>query len=802
MNTSDYRQQLEKFPSQFIWELEDETERNFEEQLTKIKRHLDETPTILPVPFKTLRGYMHVSKIVPRGSKDHECALKWFDEALKDHEEEVAKSGDSDGPLGDKVIILANKAWVFLELGNTEEVDRLLKNLHGICGDGLTKKQIAYKEAHKAVSLMRFGPVKYGDSMACYERSLKEYPENVDWLFGLALVTGRKDRYDFFGSKKTRSASLDREEVSLRKVIELDPNYSLARVFLAEKIVDNQTDEAQHHIEEALRRSPNTTVVLQRSGQFFRKLKHLDRALELFKRALELEPTSSFIHHQVGLAYRDKYFKAKHTGYRQKFVPAKRTNHRRHGYHRDEPQYFMHKAFESYDKAIQLSGGYQFAAQNDKAYAYILSGEMDAAEGIYSKLTDTAIGSDKTKAFYNLARFHHKTKKNVQEALKFYKKTVESRANQHFVEKAAHAIIDQMRARLRRDENDVDALRELGWVYFKRERFSEACQYYEEAFETSNDNSLAQILVEISLKLRNIEKAGRYLEILREFDEDSYNIFKPIFSVIKGEEYLKASKLTDAKEAFAEAISYGSLVGCQQMLEILKSASDDEKCKEAWLKQCVEVFSLLDGPESKILRPDENTESGGDGPSIGGLRSVLEEILPPYDILRELYLKYVTSLAHKETGDTLLSTSAEVISTVRNVLDSVMSEFQAQNYDLDPEEFKCKFFYVEDEESVSERVKEKLEEEYQWNEFSSRFPSLFAFLVDIQPGHHVSNRWIVNLYEVSDQLEKMALPERVVVISGDDAVDIIDLSRDSVVKAAKIVREFKKCHHLNSSHDM
>ncbi|XP_070570651.1 uncharacterized protein [Ptychodera flava] len=785
-----YTEELGRFPSQFIWNLEDGTERNFEQRLSKIERHLRETPNIRPIPFKTLRGYLHVSKIAPRGSVDHMCALKWFDEALKDNETEVTKSGDRDGPLGEKVIILANKAWVYLQIGNTDEVDKLLKKLNDICRDWLTSKQIAYVEAHRAVSLVCFGPAKFSESVACYERSLKEYPENVDWLFGLALVTGRKDRYDFSVSKKNRSASLDREEVCLRKVIQLDPNYSLARVFLAEKIVNNQIGEAQHHIEEALRRAPNTTVVLQRSGQFFRKLKHLDRALGLFERALELEPTSSFIHHQIGLVYRDKFFQAKHTGHRQKFFHQKQPGHRRQEYSRDESQ-GLRTAIGFYDKAIQLAGGYHFGAQNDKAYAHTLLGDTQTAEKIYSHLADSTIAGDKTKAFYNFAEFQRKNN-NVGEALKLYKKTVESKGNQGLVDKAANAIIDHIRGRLRRDDNDVDALKELGWVYFKTERFSEACQYYEEVFETSNDNSLAQILVEISLKLRDTHKAGRYLEILREFDEDSYNIFQPSFSVMKGEEYLKASKLADAKNAFAEAIRYGSLVGCQKLLDIMKSASDDEKYTMEWLKQCADIVSVLDGPESKILQPDEFTISEDDRPSIDGLRSVLEDVISPFDILRDLYLKYVRSLAHEESGDQLLFTSAEVISIIRNVLDDVMSEFQAQHYDLDPEKFKRKFFYVEDEEGVSERVKAKFEEEYQWSEFSSRFPSLFGFMVDSQPGRHVHNRWIVHLFEVSDQLEKMAFPERVVVISNGDAVDIIDFSRDSVVKAAKIIRELKK----------
>ncbi|XP_070571241.1 interferon-induced protein with tetratricopeptide repeats 1-like [Ptychodera flava] len=793
MAARDYRKELERFPSQFIWKLEDGTERSFEQRLSKIERHLRETPNILPVPFKTLLGYMHVSKIAPRGSVDHMFALKCFDEALKDNETEVTKSGDHDGPLGDKVILLANKAWVFLQTGNMEEVEKLLGHLNDICRDGLTRKQTAYVEAHRAVSLIRFGPIKYPESVACYERSLKEYPENVDWLFGLALVIGRKDRHDSFDHKKPRSGTVSEEEACLREVIRVDPNYSLARVFLAEKIVNNNKGEAQHHIEEALRKASNTTVILQRSGDFFRKLKHLDRALRLFERALELEPKSSFIHHQIGLVYRDKFFQAPNTaaGNARKFSQANRTGRRRHEYQRHESKY-LSKAIAFYDKAIQLAGGYQFHAQIDKASAHILLGDMQTAEHVYSCLTDIATAGDKTKAFYNFAKFHDTQKKNTQEALKWYKKAIEMRDNQQFVAEAASVIINHMTDKLRRDENDVDALKELGWVYFKIEKFSKACQYYEEAFETSNDNSLAQILVEISLKLRNIEKAGRYLEIVREFDEDSFNILKPSLSVMMGEEYLRRSELTEAKNAFAEAVNYGSLIGCQKLLDVLKCVSYEEKCEEAWLQQCVDLFAVLDGPQYKILQPDEVAASEVDVPSIAGLRSVLEEILPPYDILRDLYLKYVTSLAHKETGDTLLSTSAEILSIVRNVLDGVMSEFQSQHYDLDSDELKCKFFYVEDKQGVSERVKEKLEQEYQWNEFSSRFPSLFAFLVDIQPGHHVSNQWIVHLFEVSDQFEKMAFPERVVVISNGGAVDIIDLSRDSVIKAAKIVQEFKK----------
>ncbi|XP_070570646.1 interferon-induced protein with tetratricopeptide repeats 1-like [Ptychodera flava] len=630
---------------------------------------------------------------------------------------------------------------------------------------------------------MRYGPVKYSESAEWFERALKEYPKNIDWLFGLGFILGRKDRYDCYGHQqhqKAEAVTADREESLLRQVIKLDPGHGLARVFLSEKIRYTRKREARYQIEEALRKMPGNTVVLQRSGQYFRRLRHLDRALDLLNKALKKEPTSSFVHHQIGLVYRERFFQAKRSGHRREVRPGD-------GHH------FLHRAIECYETADRYSKGNHFAAQNDKAVAYTLMGNIEAAKNIYTHLIDNpSIQDQQTQAFFNFAEFYRRTEENIEEALKLYKQAVESRGNRGFIEKAANAIIDHMRARLRRDENDIDALKELGWVYFKTERFSEACQYYEEAFEISNDNSLAQILVEISLKLRSTHKAGRYLEILREFDEDSYNIFQPSFSVMKGEEYTKASKLTDAKNAFAEAIRYGSLVGCQKLLDIMKSASDDEKCTVEWFKQCAAIVSVLDGPESKILQPDEFAVSEDDRPSIGGLRSVLDYVISPFDILRDLYLKYVTSLAHGDTGDKLLFTSSEIVSLAKSVLDDVMSEFQAQHYDLDPEDFKCKFFYVEDEEGVSERVQNKLEQEYKWCDFRSKFPSLFDFIVDTQPGRRKHDRWMVSLFEAYDQLNKMAFPERNVLVSNGDLVNIVDLSRESVHRVARIVQQFKK----------
>ncbi|XP_070568966.1 uncharacterized protein [Ptychodera flava] len=127
-----YRDVLHKLPCHFTWKQDVDVNFRYEYLMPAADDMLKHHGDLAPVPIKALKGYLYVSKLRPKYKRDPRAALKWFDEALSDNQKELRKCDDNDGPMGDKLVLLADIAWVhflFGEKGKARERLNEIANL-------------------------------------------------------------------------------------------------------------------------------------------------------------------------------------------------------------------------------------------------------------------------------------------------------------------------------------------------------------------------------------------------------------------------------------------------------------------------------------------------------------------------------------------------------------------------------------------------------------------------------------------------------------------------------------------------
>ncbi|XP_062927243.1 interferon-induced protein with tetratricopeptide repeats 5-like [Mobula hypostoma] len=275
------------------------------------------------------------------------------------------------------IITYGNFAWVHYHLGQLTEVQSYLDKLEMICkplSDGPRyTAMIPEVYGEKGWSLLTFGTsVYYEEAKECLEKALKEDSDNVEWTMGYATALYRLETCSGVPEKQEQSQPVK----YLRRVLELDPDDTVAMVMLALKLQEfNEAEKANELVEEALRKTPDLPYVLRYAAKFYRIGRDVDIAIGLLKRALEFTPCSSFLHHQIGICYREKLFtlkkKADHN-YPDRAALQQKAE-------------LISKCKYHFEKAFELKSSL-ILAKLDFAGICLENGEVDRAEEIYNSL--------------------------------------------------------------------------------------------------------------------------------------------------------------------------------------------------------------------------------------------------------------------------------------------------------------------------------------------------------------------------------------------------------------------------------
>uniref|UniRef100_A0ABM0MEP7 Interferon-induced protein with tetratricopeptide repeats 5-like n=1 Tax=Saccoglossus kowalevskii TaxID=10224 RepID=A0ABM0MEP7_SACKO len=370
-----------------------------------IDNHIRDNPEQSPVLSKSLKGYLYMSSLNSSMEKNPKEALDWFQKALEENAKEMEDI--KDGPVGDRMIILANKARTLLLLGENTEVEEIIDELIQLKKDHDSAKVKAYQQAHQAFAMHWFGPMKNKDAKSLFVDALKEFPEKESWLFGYARLI---DKGRNFSRSRNMKQEASHEEKLYRQIITINPKNTLARVYLARKLAEKGSDwEAKHHFEKAMQYGEDKLIVVQRIAENYKWKNKLDEALEWFEKALKLEPDSAFVHLQMGSIYKTKYENAKKVG---ELSP-------------ESPNENLKNAIKYFELAMKESSGNNPRALSEAASAYVEMGDKIKAKEIYQKALNTADDEDRSAAHFQYAEFlDNHYKEDSKKVIEHYKKAL------------------------------------------------------------------------------------------------------------------------------------------------------------------------------------------------------------------------------------------------------------------------------------------------------------------------------------------------------------------------------------------
>ncbi|KAM5322311.1 uncharacterized protein AAES06_015689 [Glossophaga mutica] len=278
---------LPQLKCHFTWDLlkEESVSSDLEyrvcDQIKFLKTEFKATMYNLLAYIKHLRG-------------ENEAALECLQKA-----EESIQQAHADQAEIRSVVTWGNYAWVYYHMGRLAEAQVYADKVKQVCKKYSNPYSIECPEldCEEGWTLLRCGGKQNERAKVYFEKALEKKPNNPEFSAGLAIAVYRLDEKP----PKQFCASV------LKRAIELSPDNQYVKVLLALKLQKiSKEAEGEPLVVEALEKAPCQTDVLHSAAKFYKKKGDLDKAIELFEKALESLPNSSYLCQQIACCYRVK----------------------------------------------------------------------------------------------------------------------------------------------------------------------------------------------------------------------------------------------------------------------------------------------------------------------------------------------------------------------------------------------------------------------------------------------------------------------------------------------------------------
>ncbi|XP_075389657.1 interferon-induced protein with tetratricopeptide repeats 5 [Tenrec ecaudatus] len=401
------------------------------------------------------------------------------EEALKSLEqaEEIIQQEHSGEEDVRSLVTWGNYAWVYYHMGQLEEAQKYINKVGKVCKKRASpcNYTLARPEINceKGWALLKFGGKYYQKAKGAFEKALEAEPDNPEFNIGYAIAVYRLDDSDREGSIKSFSLG------PLRKAVALNPDNSYIKVFLALKLQDvNAEAEGERYIEEILDQISAQPYVLRYAAKFYRRKNSWDKALELLKKALEVTPTSSFLHHQMGLCYRAQMIHIK-----------KAAGNRPRGKEKAKMEELIAFATFHFRAAVERDSMFAFA-YTDLANMYAEGGQYRSAEDVFQKalLLENITNDHKQQIHYHYGRFQEFHRRSEKTAILHYVEALKVKERSSLCPKLTSAVKKLASKRLGHNAFDVQSLSALGFVCKLEGEQRRAAGYYERAQKMEPDN--------------------------------------------------------------------------------------------------------------------------------------------------------------------------------------------------------------------------------------------------------------------------------------------------------------------------
>ncbi|XP_012515214.1 PREDICTED: interferon-induced protein with tetratricopeptide repeats 3 [Propithecus coquereli] len=236
--------------------------------------------------------------------KHHKGQNKAALECLR-HAEELIQQEHADQAEIRSLVTWGNYAWVYYHMGRLSEAQIYVDKVKQTCEKFSNPYSIESPELDCEEGWTRLKCGRNERAKVCFEKALEEKPNDPEFSSGLAIAMYHLD------SNPQKQFSAD----ALKQAVELSPDNQYVKVLLALELQKmNKGTEGEQLVKEALEKAPCQTDVLRSAAKFYRRKGDLDKAIELFLKALESTPNNRYLCHQIGCCYRAKVRQLQNAG--------------------------------------------------------------------------------------------------------------------------------------------------------------------------------------------------------------------------------------------------------------------------------------------------------------------------------------------------------------------------------------------------------------------------------------------------------------------------------------------------------
>ncbi|NWI60129.1 IFIT5 protein, partial [Calyptomena viridis] len=404
------------------------------------------------------------------------CHLKNSnEEALRSLQkaEELVQKHHPDEIARRSLVTWGNYAWIYYRMKRYEEaqtyvckVENSYKNL-----SSTAHWKIHFPEvyAEEGWALLRFGGKYFEKAKNCFENALKNEPNNPDFNAGYATTMYRLEDFACRCGEEVNS-SLE----PLKQAVKLNPNDTCIMALLALKLQDlEQDDEGEKYIQEAMQKTPDLPYFLRYAAKFYRRKGEIRQAVEILKKALALTPKSGFLHHQLGICYRENVFELQRT--------------------RNPPQ-------EQVEKLVQLAI-FHFkmvtdqktkfvAAYSHLANMYAIGKRYEEAEETFQKVLcrNNLTSMEKQELYYNYGNFQRFHMKAESKAIEYYIEGLKMQKESYGRNKCRRAVETLLQQKIKRGLGDATDFGTLGLVHNLNGEKQKAIECYQKAIALDRNN--------------------------------------------------------------------------------------------------------------------------------------------------------------------------------------------------------------------------------------------------------------------------------------------------------------------------
>ncbi|XP_012578956.1 PREDICTED: interferon-induced protein with tetratricopeptide repeats 3 [Condylura cristata] len=205
------------------------------------------------------------------------------------------------------LVTWGNYAWIYYHLGRLSEAQMYVDKVKQVCEKFSNPYSIECPEleCEEGWTWLKCRDNQNERAKVCFEKALEKNSNNPEFSSGLAIAMYRLD------AKPKKHFSVG----ALKQAIKLNPDNQYIKVLLALKLLQmNEEAEGEQLVEKVLEKAPCQTDVLRQAANFYKIKGNLDKAIEIFLKAVKFTPNKGYLYYEIACCYRAKIKQVQNTG--------------------------------------------------------------------------------------------------------------------------------------------------------------------------------------------------------------------------------------------------------------------------------------------------------------------------------------------------------------------------------------------------------------------------------------------------------------------------------------------------------